>query len=240
MKRELIEAFAPKDAAVSVIPFGVNNAVPDTDLTSAEARQRLGIREGEKAVLFFGALRPSKGLEYLVDAFLRLASDHPDYRLIIAGERKKGFEEYVDSIRKTISQNENRDRVIQVIQYVPDADTELYFKAADVLVLPYTKIFQSGVLFLSYSFGLPVIATNVGPFEDDVIVGQTGFLCKPLDSVDLAETIEKYFESGIFKSLEVSRQDIREHVESRHSWDLVGKATRNIYAGWLRDRATQN
>ena len=55
-----------------------------------------------------------------------------------------------------------RDRVIERIEYVPDEETELYFKAADVLVLPYTRVFQSGVIFLGYSFGLPAIAADVG------------------------------------------------------------------------------
>jgi glycosyltransferase involved in cell wall biosynthesis len=233
MKDEIIEAFGPKENAVSVIPFGVNNAVPHTELTPTEARRRLGIRDGEKTMLFFGAIRPSKGLEYLVDAFGQLAAKHANYRLIIAGERKKGYEQYVDSIRLTISQDPNRSRVIEAIQYVPDADTELYFKAADVAVLPYTDIFQSGVLFLSYSFGLPVIATDVGSFADDVVVGRTGFLCKPCDSVDLAKAVEMYFESGLFKSLESRRQEIQDHVRARHSWEVVGTATRNIYAAWL-------
>lgn len=234
MKKELLTDFGVKEPAVSVIPFGVNNAVPDTELTPAEAKQRLGVGEGEKAILFFGALRPSKGLEYLVAAFQLLASKHPDYRLIIAGERKKGTERYVDAIRSTIGQDVSSGRVIQAIQYIPDADTEVYFKAADVVVLPYTSIFQSGVLFLAYSFGLPVIATNVGSFEEDVIVGQTGFLCKPCDSVDLARVIESYFESGLFNSLDASRRQIRDHVRARHSWDLVGEMIQGVYNEWLK------
>jgi glycosyltransferase involved in cell wall biosynthesis len=233
MKDELIESFGMDQHAVSVIPFGVNNAVPHTELTPAEAKQRLGIRGGAKTILFFGALRPSKGLEYLVAAFKHLAREKNDYRLIIAGERKKGYEAYVDSIRATIKQDVTSGYVIEKIQYVPDADTELYFKAADVLVLPYTKVFQSGVLFLSYSFGLPVIATRVGPFEDDVIASSTGFLCEPCDSVDLAQTIEKYFDSELFRSLEIHRERIQAHVRAKHSWDFVGETTRDLYARWL-------
>ena len=75
--------------AVSVIPFGINNSVPDTDLTTAAAKRRLGIKPGEKTILFFGSIRPYKGLEYLVEAFLRLAATDPSYRLIIAGEAKR-------------------------------------------------------------------------------------------------------------------------------------------------------
>ena len=234
MKEELLNTFGPKERAVSVIPFGVNNAVPYTELTSAGARQKLGLGKDEKTILFFGALRPSKGLEYLVDAFQLLASRHPGYRLIIAGERKKGFEQHVDTVRATISQGPGGDRVIQVIQYIPDGDTEVYFKAADVVVLPYTAIFQSGVLFLSYSFGVPVIATNVGSFPDDVITDRTGFLCEPRDAADLAAVIEKYFESDLYRSLDESRREIRDHVRARHSWTVVGDMTKEVYAGLLR------
>ena len=75
---------------------------------------------------------------------------------------------------------------------------ELYIKAAGVLVLPYVHIFQSGVPFLAYSFGLPVIATDVGTLRQDIVEGRTGFVCRPQDSSDLARTIDKYFESELF------------------------------------------
>jgi glycosyltransferase involved in cell wall biosynthesis len=52
---------------------------------------------------------------------------------------------------------------------------EVYLKAADVMVLPYNEIFQSGVLFLGYSFGLPVIATDVGSFREEIVEGERGF-----------------------------------------------------------------
>ena len=81
-----------------------------------------------------------------------------------------------------------------------DADTEIYFKAADVVVLPYTHIFQSGVLFLGYNFGLPAIATDIGSLRDDVIEGETGFICKPCDAIDLANCIRKYFSSPFIEN----------------------------------------
>ena len=68
--------------------------------------------------------------------------------------------------------------MILKIEYVPDAETEVYFKAADVLALPYTHIFQSGVLSLGYGFGLPVIAADVGSLKEEIIEGKTG-LCVP-------------------------------------------------------------
>ena len=70
--------------------------------------------------------------------------------------------------------------------FILDDETELYLKAADVLVLPYRYIYQSGVLFLGHSFGLPVIAADVGCLKDEIVEGQTGFIFRPEDPVDLA------------------------------------------------------
>jgi len=229
MKAELIEQFQVNESAVSVIPYGINNAVPDTDLSPAEARRRLGIGPEEKTILFFGAIKNYKGLEYLVPAFQKIAVTDKDYRLIIAGERKKGSEEYFDQVQQTIAQDSSRERILQKIEFIPDHETELYFKAADVAVLPYSEIFQSGIFFLAYSFGLPVIATDVGSFQDDVIEGKTGFICKPCDSDDLAAAMEKYFASDLFRDLPRHRLEIREYAHSRHSWEVVGTMTQNVY-----------
>ena len=233
MKGELLKEFGIQREAVTVIPFGVNNAVPSTDLTPAEAKRRLGIARGEKTILFFGAIRPYKGLEYLVAAFQRIAPKHESYRLIIAGEPKKESLRYLRDIQATVEKDSSRERVMQKIEFIPDDETELYFKAADVLVLPYTRIFQSGVLFLAYSFGLPVIASDVASFRDDIIEGQTGYLCRPCDEADLANAIETYFESDLFKTLHRRRQEIQDYANARNSWEVVGERTCSVYADLL-------
>lgn len=233
MKDDLAEQFGVRAEAVTVIPYGINNAVPNTALTSAEAKQRLGIAKGDRTILFFGNLRSSKGLHHLVTAFQLVADRHPDYRLIIAGEPKKRCEQYVRDVQETINTHPSRDRVIQRLGYVPDSETELYFKAADVLALPYDHIFQSGVLFVGYAYGLPVIASDVGSLREDVIDGKTGYLCKPCDPADLAATIERYFDSNLFKNLDSHRQEIRDHAYRTHSWDVVAEMTRGTYESAL-------
>ena len=233
MKQELLEEFGVRDRAVCVIPYGINNSVPHTDLTSREAKQRLGVSADQKTILFFGAIRPSKGLDYLVDAFLRLAAVHPEYRLIIAGETRKETKDYFDKVRQTIDGHPNRSQVIQRIEYIPDEETEVYFKAADVIAMPYTLIFQSGVLFLAHSFGLPVVASDVGSFREDITEGRTGFLCRPCDAADLSRAIEQYFASDLFQTLDWRRHEIQARANARHSWSTVGKMTREVYAGLL-------
>lgn len=233
MKSELAEDFGVREGAVTVIPFGINNAVPRTDLTPSDAKRHLGIEAGEKAILFFGRLRPYKGLEHLLAAYQQLATRRPDYRLIIASEPKKGSEEYFEEIQQTIRRVDSQGRIISKIQFIPDKEMELYLKAADVLVLPYKEIFQSGVLFLAYSFGLPVVAADVGSFREEIIEGKTGFLFNPGDAVDLANAIERYFESELYRNLTNRRQEIREYGNTQHSWDAVGEKTVAIYAELL-------
>jgi len=232
MKSELVSEFGVSSAKITIIPYGINNAVPCTELTREEARQMLGLRNDEKTILFFGAIKQYKGLEYLVAAFQQIAA-RDDYRLIIAGERKKGYEKYWQSIEETIESHPSRDKVLQKIEFIPDAETEIYFKAADVAVLPYTEIFQSGILFLAYSFGLPVISTDVGSFGEDILHGETGFVCKARDTKDLARTIEQYFESDLYRDLDYRRLEIRDYTVSRHSWAMVGAMTRDVYSELL-------
>ena len=233
MKSELVSDFCIAEGKVSVIPYGINNMVPNTSLSTAEAKRRLGICSGDKTMLFFGNIAPYKGLEYLVVAFAELAASHSGYRLIIAG-RPKGCEDYFRGIEQVMARSGNRDRIIEKIKYIPDEEAELYFKAADVLILPYTHIFQSGVMFLGYSFGLPVIASDVGSLREEIIEGKTGFLFKPRDSSDLARIISQYFESELYRDLERRRAEIKAYAHEGHSWSKVAAITTAIYADLLR------
>ena len=230
MKSELQRDFGVPAELITVVPFGINNSIPATALTTAEAKWRLGISNDEKTLLFFGGISPYKGLEYLVEAFLALAATSPEYRLIIAGLPKKGSEQYVNEIQRGISASAFRPRIIQRLQYIPDEDAEMYFKAADVLVLPYRHVFQSGVLFLGYSFGLPVVAADVGAIREDIVEGKTGFLCEPCRPRELMAAIVKYFNSDLFRNLEGRRQEICQHAKLRHSWEVVAMMTRKVYA----------
>lgn len=232
MRKELIAEWSVPEPAVTVIPFGINNAVPVSAVTPVKARQRLAIDPGDRTILFFGSIAPYKGLEYLVAAFERLVTERRDYRLIIAGRLRKGSEKYWEAIRVRLN-GIDQGRVLQKIEFIPDEDTELYFKAADVVILPYTEIFQSGVLFLGYSFGLPAIVADVGSLRDDVVEGKTGFVCRARDSVDLARAIDRYFSSDLFKTLPIRRRQIRDYAITRHSWDTVGRMTTRVYAALL-------
>lgn len=239
MKHQLVETFGIQEKKITVIPFGMYDMVPQSTLTSAEAKQRLGLCSSNRTILFFGRIAPYKGIDLLVDAFGRLALQNKSYRLIIAGEPMKESEQQWAHLQQVIEQSPMRQQVCQHTRFIDDNEIELYFKAADVLVLPYTQIFQSGVLFMAYSFGLPVIATDVGSFGGDIIAGVTGFVCKPGDPVDLSKVIETYFSSELFRMLDERRAGIQKLFHESHSWGVAAGKTSDVYAELMGHKQLQ-
>jgi glycosyltransferase involved in cell wall biosynthesis len=229
MKQELIDKFQIRDSAITVIPHPINCVLPDTGLTQTEARHRLNISEKEKVLLFFGAIRPYKGLDDLVTAFAPLVAADSSHRLIIAGAPKKESRQYAEKIQGQIRRNLPSGSAVWRMEFIPDDEAEMYFKAADVLVLPYKEIFQSGVLFIAYGYGLPVIATDVGSFRENICEGETGFICPPNDPQALTQAIQTYFASNLFHKLIQHRAAIRKFALREHSWQQVAVLTQNAY-----------
>jgi glycosyltransferase involved in cell wall biosynthesis len=232
MKRDLASGFAIAPDKVTIIPFGINNTVPNTNLSRSEARKKIELNEFDRTMLFFGNIAPYKGLDYLVSAFIPLAKEDDRYHLIIAG-RPKQEEAYWIRIKESIRQSKVQHRIKERIEFVPDEETEIYFKAADVLILPYTQVFQSGVLFLGYSFGLPAIVTDVGSLREEIVEGETGFVARPSDPPDLTRAIRRYFETDLYCNLSERRAKIKAYANERYSWSKVAAVTTNVYSNLL-------
>lgn len=233
MKSQLVADFNVYDKKVTVIPFGINDVLPKSDLTTAEAKSLLNVAGHHKTLLFFGIISPYKGLDILIAALMLLRRTGNDWRLIIAGSVKKGHQEYWADIENTVARNNLHDIIIRAIEFIPDENVERYFKAADVAILPYRHIFQSGVLVLAYNFGLPVIAADVGALRESIVEGETGFACQPENPEDLAKTILAYFESDLYKNLKTNRRKIIDYANEQYSWRTVGESTRSVYCGQL-------
>jgi D-inositol-3-phosphate glycosyltransferase len=229
MKAEITREFGIRDGKVVVIPFGINNTLPDSGMDRETARKLLGLSTNRKTILFFGNIAPYKGLEHLVRAVAELSRSGADLCVLVAG-KTKGAPEYWESVQREIAANGLNDRITLRTEYIPDAEVERYFKAADVLALPYVSIFQSGVLFLAYSFGLPVIAADVGSLKEEIVEGNTGFVFSHEKPSDLARKLQTYFESDLYQHLEVRRQAIRDYANERYSWAKVGAITRQVYS----------
>lgn len=226
-KEALRRDFGVPGSKVSVIEFGINRIVPRTSLSRAEAKGRLGVTSNQKVVLFFGNVVPYKGLEYLLDALSCLLSTDDSYRVVIAGRNALAPEYWVKVIEPRLA---DLSWAAQChTSFIPDEDVELYFKAADVLALPYVAIFQSGVLFIAYAFGLPVVAADVGSFRSDVVEGATGYMCRPRDVDSLSNALRTFFAGDLFANQDETRRRIADYAAEKYSWDEIGRKTKAVY-----------
>jgi glycosyltransferase involved in cell wall biosynthesis len=228
MKDELARDFGVHPQKVTVIPFGINDTVPVTELTSREARDLLSLSKDDIVLLFFGYIAPYKGLEILIDALSRIAPGVRNVKLIIAGAVKNS-ETYWHGIESRITRYDLHERIIRRINYIPDEEIEVFFKAADAVILPYKFIYQSGPLLLAYSFGLPVIANNVGSFREDIVEGVTGFVSAGNDAEGLADAILKFVDSSLYKERERTRDFIQSHAMRKYSWESIAQSIVNVY-----------
>jgi glycosyltransferase involved in cell wall biosynthesis len=142
----------------------------------------------------------------------------------------------MDDIRRAIADGSGADRIVCRLEYIPDDETEVYFKAADVLVLPYRSIFESGLIFLAYRFGVPVIASDTGSFREELTNSGAGVVFEAGNSAALAGNLDGFFKSDLYKDATKHRQRIREYANARNSWGTVGEITERVYNGLLKDR----
>ena len=234
MKLQLIKEFGIVEKKITVVPHGINDVIPEASLTRLEAKQQLGFDPNEKIMLFFGNIAPYKGLEDLIRALAALIEEDR-FRLVIAGPVKdKDCEGYWRELEKMIDELRLSDYVQKEVRFIPDENVGVFFKASDVSVLPYKRIYQSGVLLLSYRQGLPVIAADVGSLREDIVEGQTGWIFRAGDPVDLAAKIRTYFASDLFRDLESNGQRIREYGDNRFSWEKNVDSTFAVYQTLLK------
>ena len=229
MKNELCSLFHVSPEKVVVISHGINNRIARSGLSQKDARVKLGIESTVHAILFFGQIDEYKGIEKLIDASSLLVRENPDVVLMIVGKPKRQLN-YAAKLKSQAAKILPEKNVLFRMQFIPVGEVETYFAAADCLVLPYKRIFQSGVIFLAYRFGLPIIATDVGSFREDIIEGVTGFVCKPDDAEDMAEKLQMFFNSNLYHLREQTRAHIMELAEQKYSWSDIGRQTHEVYA----------
>jgi len=151
-----------------------------------EARSLLEIH-GPTA-LFFGFVRPYKGLRYLIDA-MSLLPRSLAINLLIVGEFWDSKAAYLDQIRA-----HGLEASIKIVdRYVANEEVSMFFNASDVVILPYVAGTGSGIVQIAFAFDKPVIATRVGSFPEIIRHGLTGYLVQPGDSGALAAAIREFF-----------------------------------------------
>ncbi len=187
------------------------NEINPKQVSKDSSQHLLGLRN-KKVLLFFGFVRPYKGLVYLLRSMVPLVKKFSDIHLLIVGEFMKGSkEEYL----KVISEYSLHNYVTIIDHYVPTEQIHQYFCAADIAVLPYTTATQSAVVQLAYSYNKPVLVTDVGGLPEVVLNGETGYTVPSKSSDSIYESIVDFYEN----SRERAMSENIEYFKTKFSWD---------------------
>ncbi len=185
----------------------------------AASRRDFGLDAQQPVLLFFGFVRPYKGLDVLLDAMFTVQKDLPSH-LLVVGEmwgNEQVYRQRVDNLGLAqVVTIENR--------YVPNEELGRYFAAADVVVLPYRSATQSGVVQLAFGFGKPVITTQVGGLAEAVIDNVNGLVVPPGNPDALAEAITRFFKKGLGPALTAGVAAHQHHF----SWDRLVHAIEEL------------
>ncbi len=152
------QRYGARTVPVEVIPFAT------WDHYRCDARLRAAPDDCCN-LLFFGLIRPYKGLDVLIEAFNSIPPEEIDrYWLTIVGETWEGWTEPLD----LVARSPYRDRISVTNRYVSDAEVGGYVSGADAVVLPYRRSCGSGALHVALHHGLPVVVTPVGALIEAV------------------------------------------------------------------------
>jgi glycosyltransferase involved in cell wall biosynthesis len=194
-------------ARVHVIPHGVFAHLADVPPQPAP------FQTDARVVLCFGLMRPYKGIDVLLEAWREIE----DAELWIAGMPRMD----ISRLRALAPPN-----VRFVPRFITDAELPAYFQRADLVVLPYREIDQSGVLFTALAFGKPLLLSDVGGFPEVAATGAA--LTVPAgDSVALGDALRELI--GDPAALAVLASRAREAAEGKYSWGTIARQTLDLY-----------
>ncbi|HKJ39871.1 MAG TPA: glycosyltransferase family 4 protein, partial [Anaerolineales bacterium] len=223
-----------------LIPHGNESiflsSINDHHISNKELRERYRINLSTPVVLFFGNLMPSKGIPDLLEAFRQVQEiNNFQSQLIIAGKPTKHIDLHA-LIQLSVDLGIDSTTIFDS-RYIPIEDVAALMKTASVVVYPYLNSTQSGSLQVAYSFGRPVIATNVGGLPDVVEDGKSGFLIQPGNPGQLATTIMKFVDDP---SLTSKMGAYAKHLsETRFSWNNVARLILDAYGEYTK-KSTRN
>ncbi len=203
------------ESKIDIVPHG-NYVVYPNKITRDDARNQLGFRSDDIIFLCFGGIRPYKGVTDLINEFKKI--NHPKARLLIAGMPCD------DKMRNEIHHEcDEHDNIRTVLEFIPDSKVSLYMNAADLVVLPYKDILNSGAVLLAMSFSKPVIASSIGCMPE-ILDDKGSFLYNPAESEGLFRAMKKTLHKDLAK---MGRHNFK--LAQQFEWNDIGKKTRKIY-----------
>jgi glycosyltransferase involved in cell wall biosynthesis len=223
-RRELIAKANLPVANIEIIPHGnYLNTIPKSP-SPAKARKKLNLPLKDPVLLFFGQIKEVKGLDLLLQALPQVIAKFPTLRLLIAGKVwKDDFTKYANLIKEKNLQN----NVDLHIGYILDGDVAAFYRSADLVILPYRRIYQSGVLLMAMSYGLPVMVSNIEGMVEIIQDNINGFIFKTGDVESLSSKIIEVLNEPD------RRKRIAKHgfetVVLNHDWKTIGEKTVGLY-----------
>ena len=179
----------------------VNTKLPKP-IKKAEALVALGLEDTLEYILFFGLIRPYKGLDLLIKSLPQLRQKRPRARILVVGEPYESMRKY----RELASTLKVDDMLLFHDRFVPTTEIAMWFSACDWVVQPYVSATQSGITPMAIHFAKPTIVTNVGGLAESVN-SKTGIVSKPNPTalsqslIDALENTESYSDNKAFESL---------------------------------------
>ncbi|NBI29334.1 glycosyltransferase [Chengkuizengella sp. YPA3-1-1] len=221
-KKELISNINVETEKIKVIPHGPMFNL-NIEYDNVESKKNIGINSDEVVVLFFGIIRPYKGIEFLLDTWKKVSDERKNVKLIIAGN---GDEKYLNSLRNIISQAGLKN-IKTNFEYIPTEMLPIYHNAADILVYPYKNITQSGALLTGMSFNKPIIATDIDGFKDVLRDRYNAYTVKYGDIENFKTALINLIDNP------ETRKSIAENaykdVNTKYSWKQIGIKTLDCY-----------
>jgi len=222
LAQELVKRFPDTSERVRIIPLGtLFDDLPECPQDAA--RRSLCLPPDAPIALFFGQIAPYKGVSLLIRAFSQIRRALPEARLLIAGKPSTPAESY----HALIEELDLAESVRTDFAFVPAERVNLYFGAADVIVLPYLEASQSGVLLAAYRFGRPVIVTDTGGLRDTVEHGVNGLVIPPGDEDALAAAIIELL-SNQARAKAMGNRSRQMGVEL-YNWNAIARQTMAVY-----------
>ena len=207
---------------VEIIPHGHYRSFYHPPIDQSLARKKLGVSQSSLVYLNLGLLKPYKGIEKLLKAWNSNQAVSAGNMLLIAGEPY--CQEYGAALAK---QTHETPSVTLIPEFVEDNKIHLFFSAADVVVLSFDKILNSGSVILGMSFGKPTIAPDLGGIAE--LLGKAGkLLYDPNDLQGLAQMLEK--------SQQIDLNDLGQLTTQacdRLDWLPIAEKTLQVYQGKL-------
>ena len=223
-QRELVRVLGIPEQKIHVIPHGNYlghvGAVPPADV----ARAKLSIPRDATVLLFFGQIKEVKGLDLLLEAVASIKAEVPELLVLIAGKMwGQDFAHY----QVQIDRLGLRGHCVAHVRYIADDEVAAYYAAADLVVLPYRRIYQSGVILMAMSYGKPVLAADLDGMTEVIDDGVTGYLFRTGDSADLAQRLQAALADPATMQ-RVAAKGLK-LMRTGYSWEHIGRLTGSCY-----------